>query len=184
MSRIVNWGNFIRGRAALLEGDVETPSPIASATMTKYLACYPTTFPGPTNSNRSSLLPPSHVGQSTAFDFSAFICPACDTRCEIHAPQFTLQFELAELANCCAPSAACAGIGCTLVRKHKKRAAMQSLRKVVSHVSSGEWPIEVFLLHLFKFARPSTLQGTVSGSRYNRSGATRAEERKILVQTE
>ena len=71
MSRIENFANFMNGCVLLFDGEVDTPSPIASTRTTKYLL-ESKTFSGPINSSNSCEVPPNHVGQRIAFDLSAF----------------------------------------------------------------------------------------------------------------
>ena len=54
-----------------VDGEVDTPSLIASTRTTKYLL-ESKTFSGPINSSKSCEVPPNHVGQRIAFDLSAF----------------------------------------------------------------------------------------------------------------
>ena len=80
----------------LFDGEVETPSPIASTSTTKYFVLS-TTLPAPTNCISSCDLPPSHVGHRIAFDFAAFNFPICAiSQLEVVNHRATLQFQIAQ----------------------------------------------------------------------------------------
>src|SRR5215472_16974401 len=74
MSRIVNFGNCIRGWALELLGEVVSPFPIASVQMMKYLSGS-SAFPGPIMKSIRWWLPEIAVTIRMALDFSAFSLP-------------------------------------------------------------------------------------------------------------
>ena len=74
ISRIVNLGNFIRGCAVLLLGEVVSPLPMASVHTTKYLFVS-SALPGPIRKSRRWWLPVRAVTIKTAFDRFAFSAP-------------------------------------------------------------------------------------------------------------
>ena len=74
MSRMPYFGNFMRGCAVLLLGEVVSPLPIASVAITKYFVVS-SALPGPIRKSMRWWFPLVAVTIKTAFDFLAFNVP-------------------------------------------------------------------------------------------------------------